>query len=276
MAQILSNAEENTLVRWISRLTITGFPATPMLVKEMADENSSSTRSGRRQTPENIQAWFDAFRTRLIERKYELDDMYNMDETGFGVGTTQSTRIIVDSTQKSNWKVTAGKQEWITAFECVNAAGKALSPMVIFKAQNTNSAWIPKDTPQSWQFSTSTNGWTSNSHGLEWLKGFSNQNPRRCQTFNKALADNDSLASPPTRRYAKRMTRLVESQNAEIALLRKQLADAQEVIETRKKRTKGKRVKLQGQFVFSSEEVLKMVREAEDKPKEKKATRTTT
>ncbi|APA06561.1 hypothetical protein sscle_02g013310 [Sclerotinia sclerotiorum 1980 UF-70] len=89
------------------------------------------------------------------------------------------------------------------------------------------------------------------------------------QTFNKALADNDSLASP-TRRYAKRMTRLVESQNAEIALLRKQLADAQEVIETRKKRTKGKRVKLQGQFVFSSEEVLKMVREAEEKPKEKK------
>ncbi|RAL66321.1 hypothetical protein DID88_005991 [Monilinia fructigena] len=173
MAQILSNAEENTLVRWISRLTITGFPATPMLVKEMADEirlrrvqaTNGSIDSKKRHpelktcysrqlesnrakeaTPENIQAWFDAFRTRLIERKYELDDMYNMDETGFGVGTTQSTRIIVDSTQKSNWKVTASKQEWITAFECVNAAGKALSPMVIFKAQNTNSAWIPKDT----------------------------------------------------------------------------------------------------------------------------------
>ncbi|RAL60151.1 hypothetical protein DID88_000776 [Monilinia fructigena] len=212
MAQILSNAEENTLVRWISRLTITGFPATPMLVKEMADEirlrrvqvassriptsteilpighewiyrfqkrhpelktcysRQLESNRAKEATPENIQAWFDAFRTRLIERKYELDDMYNMDETGFGVGTTQSTRIIVDSTQKSNWKVTAGKQEWITAFECVNAAGKALSPMVIFKAQNTNSAWIPKDTPQSWQFSTSTNGWTSNSHGLEWLK----------------------------------------------------------------------------------------------------------
>ncbi|RAL67742.1 hypothetical protein DID88_008475 [Monilinia fructigena] len=203
MAQILSNAEENTLVRWISRLTITGFPATPMLVKEMADEirlrrvqvassriptsteilpighewiyrfqkrhpelktcysRQLESNRAKEATPENIQAWFDAFRTRLIERKYELDDMYNMDETGFGVGTTQSTRIIVDSTQKSNWKVTAGKQEWITAFECVNAAGKALSPMVIFKAQNTNSAWIPKDTPQSWQFSTSTNGWTS-------------------------------------------------------------------------------------------------------------------
>ncbi|APA14878.1 hypothetical protein sscle_13g096480 [Sclerotinia sclerotiorum 1980 UF-70] len=38
MAQILSNIEENTLVRWISRFTITGFPATPILVKEMADK----------------------------------------------------------------------------------------------------------------------------------------------------------------------------------------------------------------------------------------------
>ena len=34
--------------------------------------------------------------------------------------------------------------------------------------------------------------------------------------------------------------------------------------------TKGKRVKLQGQFVFSTQEVLKIVREAEEKPKEKK------
>ncbi|APA12295.1 hypothetical protein SS1G_10688 [Sclerotinia sclerotiorum 1980 UF-70] len=66
------------------------------------------------------------------------------------------------------------------------------------------------------------------------------------------------------------MTRLVESQNTEIILLRKQLADAQEVIETRKKRTKGKRIKLQDQFVFSTEEVLKIVCEAKEKPKEKR------
>ncbi|ODQ73319.1 hypothetical protein LIPSTDRAFT_71705 [Lipomyces starkeyi NRRL Y-11557] len=37
-----------------------------------------------------------------------------MDETVFAVDDTQSMRIIVDSTQKSNWKVTAGKQEWVT------------------------------------------------------------------------------------------------------------------------------------------------------------------
>lgn len=38
MAQILSNVGENTLVRWITRLIITRFPTTPMLVNQMADE----------------------------------------------------------------------------------------------------------------------------------------------------------------------------------------------------------------------------------------------
>ncbi|ODQ71495.1 hypothetical protein LIPSTDRAFT_55761, partial [Lipomyces starkeyi NRRL Y-11557] len=46
----------------------------------------------------------------------------------FEVGDTQSTRIIVDSTQKSTWRVTAGKQEWVTVLEFVNGAGCALPP----------------------------------------------------------------------------------------------------------------------------------------------------
>ena len=38
MQQILSNAEEMTLVWWITCLTITGYPASPKLVLEMAEE----------------------------------------------------------------------------------------------------------------------------------------------------------------------------------------------------------------------------------------------
>jgi hypothetical protein len=36
--QLLSNAQENTLARWITRLTATGFPATPLMIKQMAEE----------------------------------------------------------------------------------------------------------------------------------------------------------------------------------------------------------------------------------------------
>jgi hypothetical protein len=62
-----------------------------------------------------------AFRSQ--DRKYELCHIYNMNEIGFAVGDTQSTRVMVDSTQKSNWKVTAGKQEWVTVLEYIDGTG---------------------------------------------------------------------------------------------------------------------------------------------------------
>ena len=464
--QLLSNAQENTLARWITRLTATGFPATPLLIKQMAEEihmqrvilassqttlQPNPTPIGYRwiyrllerhlqfkgtysrqlesawhieATPEKISAWFDAFKARIEEQKYEPCNIYNMDETGFAVRETQSTRIIVGSTMKSNWKIIAGKQEWITVLECIDADGGALPPMIIFKAKNTNIGWIPKDTPSNWHFSTSNSGWTSNSHGFKWLRKVfepesrkkSGNRPRllimdghsshitgnmialcmennidllilpphcshllqlldvgvygplkrfhaqevdrytraglkRIQhsywveifksirekgliplnirsgwraaglipfvpervlanlllqavelpytphnstlvssldlsvlrssppdgtelrhvnsVFNSTMANSNSPASP-VQRYAKRMTRLVESQNTELTILRKEVKEYKEILETRKKRTKGKRIKLQGEFVFSTKEVLKIVREAELKSTAKK------
>ena len=460
--QLLSNAEEKTLVRWITRLTSTGFPATPALVIETAEEiryrrvqlastqntlptqlapighewlyrflnrypilkgtYSRQLESMRHQeaTYEKISQWFSVFRTRFEEQNYELENIYNMDETGFAVGTTQSTRIIVDSSQKSSWKVTPGKQEWITAIECVNAAGGALSPMVIFKAKDTNSRWIPEDAPVNWRFSTSNSGWTSNSHGFEWLrtvfepesrqkskgkprlliadghashitanmialciennidllilpphcshllqpldvgvfgplkkyhayetdklhraginrfqrsewvtlyqtirpKALSVENirsgwrgaglvpfserrvlsqlplPLQLQpitpqrqadtsnldlsllkssppegtelraanaTFNSALASHEPPTTP-TRRYATRVTQLLERQNAELTVIRRELQEQRAVLQRRNTHKKGKRVRLQGEFVFSTADVLKIAREAEEKP----------
>ena len=51
----------------------------------------------------------------------------------------------------------------------MNAAGAALPPLLIFKAKYTNLAWIPTEAPSNWRFSTSNSGWTSDSHGFEWL-----------------------------------------------------------------------------------------------------------
>lgn len=92
-----------------------------------------------------------------------------MDESGFAVGTSQSSRALVNIREKSSWKLVNGRQEWITAIECISAAGAALPPLLIYKAKHTNTAWILADTPLDWHFSTSSSGWTSNSHAFEWL-----------------------------------------------------------------------------------------------------------
>ena len=92
-----------------------------------------------------------------------------MDESGFAIGASQSSRALVNVRENSSWKVVSGRQEWITAIECVSAAGESLPPLIIFKAKYTNTAWIPARTPPNWRFSTNNSGWTSDSHGFEWM-----------------------------------------------------------------------------------------------------------
>ncbi|KYG39556.1 hypothetical protein M433DRAFT_48760, partial [Acidomyces richmondensis BFW] len=53
---------------------------------------------------------------------------------------------------------------------CVSAAGYAIPPLLIFKAEYTNTSWIPVGAPLDWRFSTSNSGWTSNSHAFEWIR----------------------------------------------------------------------------------------------------------
>ncbi|KFY90442.1 hypothetical protein V500_05181 [Pseudogymnoascus sp. VKM F-4518 (FW-2643)] len=77
----------------------------------------------------------------------------------------------------------------------------------------------------------------------------------------------------PAQRYAKQMTRLVESQNAELTILQKEVKEYKEMLKTRKKRTNSKRIKLQGEFVFSTKEVLNIVRKADLKSTKKRLCR---
>jgi hypothetical protein len=48
--------------------------------------------------------------------------------------------------------------------------GTTIEPLVIFKGQNVIQSWIPNEILNKWYFSASSKGWTSNLHGIEWLK----------------------------------------------------------------------------------------------------------
>jgi hypothetical protein len=60
------------------------------------------------------------------------------------------------------------------------------------------------------------------------------------------------------------MTRAFEATQSELTTLRKRIAEQDELLRTRKAREKGKRVALKGRFMFSTEEVLQIAREAEE------------
>jgi hypothetical protein len=53
--------------------------------------------------------------------------------------------------------------------ECICGDGTTIPPLVIFKGQNLQTAWIPKDMTTSWKFTCNTKGWTSDKIGEEWF-----------------------------------------------------------------------------------------------------------
>jgi len=86
-----------------------------------------------------VKSWFDTVAQLVREHSYEHHNIWNIDESGFGVGESQSTRILVSIDLKAKHKKVAGKQEWVTVFEYINATSEAIAPLVIFKTKYLNS-----------------------------------------------------------------------------------------------------------------------------------------
>jgi hypothetical protein len=96
--------------------------------------------------------------------------IYNVDETGFSIGSSRKSVVLLDQLNQRQEKKQLGRQEWITCLECVSALGVTLPLYLIFKGENLNSGWVLDETLGDWNFITSKKGWTSDLIGFEWLK----------------------------------------------------------------------------------------------------------
>ena len=113
----------------------------------------------------------------INKHQYRPENIYNMDETGYGIGLSQSTWVLVvredrNKKEKKATKASTGRQEWVTSIEGVSASGRSLPPLVIFTAEGSlNSRWLPdKLEVQGWRWATSNKGWSNNTLAFEWLE----------------------------------------------------------------------------------------------------------
>jgi hypothetical protein len=94
--------------------------------------------------------------------------MYNMDETGFGIGSVQDSYIVINKASNIRYQAHPGRQEWINVMEYVCADGGSLMPFVILKGEKLSVSWIPKSALQlNWHFAASAKRWTTNDLGFE-------------------------------------------------------------------------------------------------------------
>ena len=123
-----------------------------------------------RATKPVLDTWFNVYKKVVKDLGITQENIYNIDKSGFSIGTMESTRIIIDSTLCTKHQAYPGRQEWVSFVECICGNRIILPPLGIFKGKDILQNWILDKILNSWFFSANTKGWTSNLHGLEWLK----------------------------------------------------------------------------------------------------------
>jgi len=198
--QRLTPQQEEFLVQWILEEDARAFPPSHARAREMANRilrmNGDNNPVGKRwisfflkrntrvasivgrkiegvraegATQEQIRAFLELFERTRVRLGIRTEDMWNMDETGKAMGVCANTRVLADSRKSKAYKQSPENREWASIIECVSATGKKLRCGVIFKGKNLQSTWFPAIIPD-WLYTTSENGWTSNTIGLEWLQ----------------------------------------------------------------------------------------------------------
>ena len=114
-----------------------------------------------------------------------------MDESGIALGVSKHQFVLGSSQTSRVYKKTPENREWVTVIENISAAGEHTKPLVIFKGKSVQNAWFPSNTPD-WLYTTSSNGWTSNEIGINWLKNIflSETRPQSANTYRLLLLDN--------------------------------------------------------------------------------------
>ena len=121
---------------------------------------------------ERMTKWFEDLKNIIDEFNIATKNTYNMDESGFAIGDVEAFQRIIHAEVRQRFQAKPGRQVWVTAIECISADGTFIPPLIIFKGENFSRQWIPADMDhdRQWQFGYNTKGWTSNLHGMQWLR----------------------------------------------------------------------------------------------------------
>jgi len=100
------------------------------------------------------------------------EDMYNFDETGFQMGEISASKVVtaIDRPGKPK-QIKPTNTEWITLIQGACADGSLTPPFLILKGKEFNQAWF-QGLPSTWVIAVSSNGWTTNQLGLQWIQHF--------------------------------------------------------------------------------------------------------
>ncbi|KAJ8070704.1 hypothetical protein OCU04_001075 [Sclerotinia nivalis] len=157
--------------------------------------------------PKLIGEWFQLVLN--MRAKYGiLDcDFYNFDETGFIMGIICPGMVVTSAERNGRSKaIQPGNREWATAIICGNSEGETIPPFLVVQGQYHLSNWYTESGfPADWVIKPTSNGWTNNETGLEWIKHFDKHTIHRTKGKYRMLVldGHESHESIPFQSYCK-------------------------------------------------------------------------
>lgn len=147
-----------------------GFMSRHLDLKYVYGRNLDYKRN-KAQKPQVIVEWCELVRKTIQEYHIHPNDVYNFDESGFQLGDSGKTKVVTSTEFSENPSiVTYDNREWVTAIECIGAAGQVLSPYIIFKSRLLMDSWFENlEGQENWRFDYSPEGWTNNEIAVRWL-----------------------------------------------------------------------------------------------------------
>ena len=151
--------------RWME-----GFFARNPQVKTLRGKSIESRRVNGA-SAENIKAFFQLLSIPKVQA-IKPCNRWNMDETGIMQGHRGNGLVVGKASRKHILVKSAGSREWVTIVEAGSAVGNSLPPLIIFRGKDVQQQWFPAclEEWESWRFTASPNGWTSNDIGQKWLE----------------------------------------------------------------------------------------------------------
>ena len=200
----LVDLEESTIVRYILELDSQGFPPRLSHVEDMANrllDQRGAPRVGMNWTsnfirrhpelktrftrkydyqralcedPNLIRGWFTLVQNTIAKYGIDMADIFNFDETGFMMGVISSAIVVTSADRYGKPKMAQpGNREWVTVIQGINSQGWTVPPFLVVAGQNHLANWYQdRDIPKDWVITLSSNGWTTNEIGLEWINHF--------------------------------------------------------------------------------------------------------
>jgi len=89
-----------------------------------------------------LQRWFDDLEKVLAEFNIKIENIYNIDESGFAIGEKEAGRCIINAYVRQQFQAKPGRQEWVTVVKCICADGRVVPLLIIFKAEKLSTQWI--------------------------------------------------------------------------------------------------------------------------------------